>query len=1090
MRNLFIFFIFQVLIFETALAQQQYRLEGGIPLSFGGEVASDLLDQDGHPLNSPLLIEKKLYEWNGDFDFSLLDPEKNYYWQNEYQLHSDNSDSLLNAEDDKIRVSNLNTVKFIGHDISALGEAIAIVEKNGMLYRIHFRHENYQTLMLKTLLRKLGYTIPATKRISRLRVEFSNLDQKKLFNIYYQNQFGDQAPLWILSQQDEEPSLLIQDIVLTSDESSEIPNLALAPLLDDKETHKKRIFRSLLVPYAITNFKGFINLFGWTAATVESENIFLDHHQAPSFGASVEDLKWITRRIQKFSREDWKDVVSATQLPATIQKVLTEKLISRFNSVADYLSIDLPLETPNYKISHTNELIEGKVLRCDYPGYAFVFCGDDPEPPFSSKDFWPLLKSKAATMSYKSVFAFLNSRKFMRTDFSKNNSENLNHIISKAILDFENTGKETNILKESWDYNFKRFFLSADRKLVAGRYQGSDQLLSQVDSVTISAAIGNYRATTGYNDAFHPKNFYPNNGAGPVTNIKTSPVSLQAGGYLNIVWAHVTPVYSIKDANKLLPIERAFLPILKRERGNLFKDIEIEYQTTEDDSEKIQLLRNKANEKLLELKETLRIGESFIVMKSLSAGVNARVNGQYKKLAELEVGAGSDYQVLDRLHLYRAGEDTIHIYKSFGNLSHVQVASELSSFSVPYTRFHFQGIPDGTAHTDFYSLRIPPNDPLLIEKVIALRHILTSGSLKALKEVLEKEKYRFQYEFNQKLQKIGVFWFNFNRIKSTNRISVSHPPGSQKEKAEEKRFLRNYFSKVKGKNIANYGVEILESLLSKIAKVDINLIEPALNPGFSFSGQAENEIAIYEAELDEQGDPLKQFVHTQYVFNGWSATREKFDRFLSKVEKRYHYNFFPHNELQETQKMKLYHLAVHLYVFDQGIEHFTNLSDQEIEDIYTRYPINQEHFLRQESKIKIQNLSHILAMKKQFIKLKNKKKWKKMAKHLNKMLLAIQGLITIEGLKELLGGDHNFYLYAGIGGFREGVQTPGLTYDSSIKSKTFGTLDEFFEFAPDKYSNTHRDFELSLIEKSLNSQRKLGISRGELFINWILDRVY
>jgi|GEM_PF-4828686 len=1081
----FIFLTFLTLEVSLAQSLQQgddvfYPLETGIAMGSKGKVASDLI-YNGKALTTRDAIKLKELAWDGKFDLSTLDPEEFTYWSNKYVLDKD-------LEESNVRLKDNDVSEFL--EQGSLGDnkgTYIHVSHADQIYQVIMRPENYRSLMMRTLLRKIGYFVPSLKKINRVKVNFESADQKQTFLDHYNENHNFEIETedddeiqewveqdkWIFHNPQGQNWVILQDVVLRNITDGDYTNLSLEPRLD-KEIKNRRTFSSLLIPYSILNYSGSTNAFEWWSGKIISQNIFMDYPEAVFFDMSYEDGRWMTRRLSKLTRSDWDDVVRSSQLPGTIQKVLLEKVMARYNSTVDLFQLNSAKLKVDYKVSDGVKLEKGKLRQCHWDGFAISFCDADKDNPIGRSDLWEFIKSKAFSVGIDSIMGAINSLPIFSTDIAGNNSSIIENAVSNAITRFDETGEEENLLMKRWNFGYHNYNIILSRNLVTGRYQGSDQLVSLVHSAGVSLGVGKYFAQMGYNEFLRSDNLYQREGN--FSGINVSPISLKVGGRISRVYSHVQPVLKIKDSNKNFSFKEFLVFFVKKGMGRIFNE-------TKDENKK-EISRAEvlatAKKNLQTFKERLNVGESFIITDTLGGGGVAGVSASYQKLVELGLGGGLDGSVINRLHIIRASENKLHVYKNFGNLLKVSFNAQLAALSIPVFRFYKEKIPGGRAQTDFFTIDLDENSPGLIDNVLAIRSLFVSGSLRPLRKIKKPVKLKFKYD--QNLTKIGVFWFNYNSVNSNNNIQITTPEDDKQE------FLRFYDAHSNGKNIAHYGAEVLEFLIKKKLDFNVPILGSPLNSGLSITGKSKNTQVVYEVELSEENEMTNQFAHYTYSRNGWESNREDMEKMVGELEKRFNYDYFLENPLYDVKSVRVYHLAADFFIYNKGIEHMFSLDEQRLKKVFA---LHSQDFVKSEI-LDIDNFNRIYhkykSYKKKYEKNLKKKKWKKLSRNVSDTIKFMTKNLTLTGLSMLWGGSGNFYTYASLNGFREGVEQKGMDYESSVQSNSFGTLGEFFVKAP-RDPNHAQSVPLSMLEENIN-MGKWGMTRGELYLNWILGRIY
>ena len=107
----------------------------------------------------------------------------------------------------------------------------------------------------------------------------------------------------------------------------------------------RRVLSALAVPLSIVNLTESVNLLGWSAGVnrindlSKTRQIALAYDRLEAFQCSWDDARWITRRIEKLTRADWKEIVASTNTPKAVQQIMLEKMISRRNSLVQHFGL-------------------------------------------------------------------------------------------------------------------------------------------------------------------------------------------------------------------------------------------------------------------------------------------------------------------------------------------------------------------------------------------------------------------------------------------------------------------------------------------------------------------------------------------------------------------------------------------------------------------------------------------------------------------------------------------------------------------------------------------------------------------------------
>ena len=528
-------------------------------------------------------------------------------------------------DDDEIELEDLDRVKYVSEAWARLGNYRVTVSKNNFWgmptqYSIYLSKTVHNYLLRKALLRKLGYKIPPVKYIKRLKIEFPNKRAKSDFikNISINN--AGSFDRWILSE--DGLDIVVQDVVAMEDQEFNY-NLSKGYLSEDV-FQGKRIYDSLLLPFALVDTPESINLMEWTIGRRYSDNIALKFKHAKLYNCSRDDAVWMTRRILELSEKDWDDIVYATHLPPSVKLLLLEKLKSRRNHLGflfEVQNINLPV---NATISNHNDLEKGKITKEFYDGYARRFAIPDPESPLSYTEMSAFFKSKSITTGIELLVSALNNSKYMGTDLSSRITD-FNEQLAQEVADNITTGETGKLPIRTYVFPTVRGNLILNREIIAGSYLGTDNLIQLVDTVGASISVGAFGGITGV---------YTKTGEMVATASGMArqfvPVDLNANAnlFLNRTYAHVKPITSVQKALKY-PFKNMFVPYLKRDYGHIMdslidefyknlsdeqkvKQNEIIYKSLEDTLKQVEYLYN--NEDNSQFKETL--AEEFEALKT------------------------------------------------------------------------------------------------------------------------------------------------------------------------------------------------------------------------------------------------------------------------------------------------------------------------------------------------------------------------------------------------------------------------------------------------------------------------------------------
>jgi hypothetical protein len=1010
-----------VLFSSWALAQN-----GGIPSSYMNDPAVDLA-REGRVLFPDEVHELKTSS-RGRFDISLLNPvESSDLWKNTF---------LKELPVEKIPLADMDEVKYHSPVASTSGIFrfnIQNQKESGKLYTMMLSKSVHTILLAKSLLRKIGYQIPDVKRLPRVVVKFSSEAQKKSFISYLENvAFAGSHKAWVI--EDLGDRLIMQDLVVM-ESTHIIYNLAVGVTFD--MIQGRRLLSSLAVPLTIVNLNESINMLRWNAGVVNNKQVMLFHDQLDQFQCTWDDARWITRRIEKLSREDWKEIVDSSELPKGVRMILLEKLISRRNSVMKLFKIDAEEFKVESKISNGVELVDGKLTQEDWPGFASRFAHGDPHSPLAPSEMKSLVKSRLITSLISGVVGQINQLPYLGTDIKEINTEHFKAEMEKSIQKAIAEKKPVEVPVKSWVFPTFRGQLILSRNLVAGTYLGTDKLLQLVDTVGVAVAAGAFAGTMGL----------------------PSPLQVYGAGEALLVrsYAHLRPVFSIDSAMKY-KFKNIFVPLVKQDYGKKLHEA-INVSLDPNASEEVKA---KEIEKALKpFKDSIEVGESLIVTDSLATYVGAQVGAGFKKLLTASLGLVPGHMVVSRFHVHRRSEDEFQIYKDKGHNGSLGLTFDLDSL-VPLLDVRLKK-NQGHAKVKYYSLFLNPKDPKVLSNASALRRAIVGSTTSELEDNGNMP-FVIKHAFKEYTPQMNVLFWQFGRVNSSTDISIENPQG------DERYFRRHYYGGVQGRNYQAYSNALISHWVKLLFDRKASLADNSgRNPGDSFKGRAVTKYLTLDQEVSSEGEITQSMLHLSRIWNGWSVNKEKAKEILDEMKHRYRYEFYNAPVLNDTRQIFLYRISLNMNVYQKGLEHLLNLDEASIKQIFLNHK-SQKNLVINPAKLEEHEtgVDRFLRLLRRHKNLDEREKTNRANKYLLKAVSFAEANLYVDGMAALVGGMDNLYIYSRIEGFREGDEDG----DRTIVSNTLGEIGSPLTLGP-----------------IVQMQRQNRLLEGEFFIYWMMTRL-
>lgn len=1052
-KTIFRFLLLSWLLTGFLWAQELYRpLQGAIPLQYGGYPATDLI------LDGRVLLPEEAHQYytemsghtRGRWTLAELEPQETDIWKNKLSVPFGPKDDELPIKD------QLDDVSFVSYSLTRLENYRFTVAKDHSFYLAYMGPKVHNFLLRKNLLRKLGYRIPPVKYLKSLKVEFKSSEERDEFLTDFQATVGRDIERWVTSSPEGENFFYAQDLIIMEDQNT-IPNLSVG-YLSEEIIDGRRVFNSLLVPYALTDLPESINMLAWAHGRIFSENVLLPYENGEIFTPTNDDAVWMVKRILSLTESDWNEIVESTHLPAPVSSLLYEKLKARRNHLITLFRLKAKKFPVDHKFTDQDEVVKnGKLEQEFFEGYGRRFKIPDPESPLSYSEMSSLIKTKTMNLGIELMVSAFNSARYMGTDIESKISK----INEESAIKAEQLIKDGKPLKGAIDsYAFPtvsgRLILSRD--IVAGSYLGTDNDIQLVDTIGVSVNAGMIGGVSGlfaktgtYSPALKTNSFVP--------------VSLggSASASFTRSYAHVKPITSVKKAFKY-PFKNVLIPMVKKKQG---KTLDIEAQKDFDKiNEMVKAEREKEYEKIYEAITTqLEVGESVIVTDSISVGASAEAGLSLYGVVNVRGKVGGNSLVLSRLHILRKSQTVIQIYKDIGQNNGYEVTLGLDQF-VPILKVSARG-NKGYAKTKFYNVNLVPGDQNFKNKLSALSNVFKHNSLSALNK--EQKPYVVKHSFNEANPGAGLLVFRWNHINSIDRITVEAPNG------DEKKFVRRYKGYSIGTDFESYAQDMLSLFTSKIFKTRFSPTSfSQMNPGYTFHGKAFNKIQIFEGETDGEGRVKKPYTRLTRIWNGWKVKQKKAIKILKDIKERYRFNFMPEEVLAQTTKLFLYNFKVNLYIHKEGIQALVTKDDKAMEDLFLKYQSRDMTNYTGDDVLKNSGIKRILRWKKKYIRDMEKNDLKGASNYLLKIVSLIEDKLTVEGYEAAFGGRANFLLMAEVEGFRIGDENG----DKPLVSNTFGMV-----------GNDNLQGPTADVLEFFRYTRSESMTEGEFYVNWLLGRL-
>ncbi len=1013
----------------------------GIPTKYMNDPAVDLTRAG--KLLLPDEVHKLREDSRGRFDISTLNPQEGSDLWKDVMLKE------LPAEGNPL--IDMDEVTYHSPVVSPTGIfRFNIQNKAGdnKLYTMMLSKTVHSILLAKNLLRKIGYQIPDIKYLPRVIIKFKNEAEKKTFVSYLENvAMAGAAKYWVIEDLDTD-KLMLQDLVVM-DSNHTIYNLAVGVTSD--MIQGRRLMSSLALPLTLVNLTESVNMFRWNAGVTQNNEVSLFHDQLPDFQCTWDDARWIARRIEKLTREDWREIVAGSHMPRPVQQILVEKLISRRNSAMKLFKMDAEQIKVDSDLTNGVELYKGKLTEQEWPGYASRFAFGDPDSPLSDSEMKSWVKSRAISTLLDLTLGQINQIPYLGTDIQKVNSEKFQKYLQEAITQSTQNQTPVELPLKAWVFPTYKGQLILSRNLVTGTYLGTDNLVQLVDTVGVAIGAGAFAGTMGL------------------------PSPLKAFGTAEALavrsYSHLRPVTSIQRALKY-PFKNILVPLVKRDYGNkLHEAAQIVVDPNADEKTKAE----KIEAALKPFKDSMEVGESILITDSLATQAGVQVSGGYEKLLNISLTLVPGHKLVSRFHIHRKTADIFQIYRDLGQEGSLGLSFGLDSL-IPVLKV---GITKskGNARVKFYSVDLSPKNEKVISNISILRRAIVSSSTREMDDKPETKPFILKTKYKESSPSANLLFWQWKGQKSASEITVTNPKG------DERYFTRDYLGSTRGVNYQAYVNEVITHWVKLIFDKKSGLTDSTgSNPGYSFKGHATNRILTLDQEVDRSGAVMEPFVRISRIYNGWSIDRNKAEKILEEMKTRYRHEFYTGPVLNDTRRIFMYNISLNILFYKNGIMNLLGLSENEIRKIFWENRQVKNLVIARNNVFSPENKSEDQqddddneSGAKKFLKFLNKfKKYEaegneaKANQHLLKAFSQAEHKVNLKGLTLLVGGTENLYLNARIDGFREGDEDG----DKSIVSNSLG------EFGSP-----------NILGPVVQMQKETDMLEGEFFVYWMLMRL-
>lgn len=925
--------------------------------------AKDLMYQ-GENIDAIRAFELK----NAGLDLSTLNPRQSNLW---------NDENLAAHNYDEINYPQVSeTFKFVKYKASPTEFFRAqIKDSTNKDWTLMGSLDNHTNIIRAALLRQIGFQLDTPKIYKELKIQFESNEQRDEFLASLGEGTLTSRDRWVKEKNEKE--LILKDLII---EPAELRNVNIhLPLMTRERQRERRIFRSLLAIYIITDFPQSVNSIEWSKGRIFNDSLLFNHPYASQFAnTTIDDLRWIMQRLNDLTPEEISKSTSLAGYPFDIEKLVNEKLLARINSINKLLSLENEYAVDK-KISVGN-VIDGELKNDAYSNeYVVDFYQEDEESPYSFKQLFKLFRTQAVYSSISGLMD-LAIEKFTPglrvNDAIENIQEEIQAYNEANTVDGVAPSR---LPLKTYTEPILNGRVFATRNVIFGQYLGSNAPIQLVDTVGGEVNLGVFGNITGIAQAMIP--------------------SFGANAILSRTYTHVRAMPDLATATTQ-KIKKILVPMHLKKLGRVINDefncsipsdVFVEEETIDDRTVKIikydKNLENgfqKALAKRRELEEAgdqgpfllrqidreqlcvsevvdarkknlkefvdqFALNETFIINDSVRLATSQNIPIPLQSVSpNLSVSIGSDQSVsLLRSIVIRKVADGIEItFQSQRDIS-AMISERLSYFleimsnSTSWTK--------GKLFSKVYKIKLEGIDSEEQEKaLLTLRHSIVNNNHERLRN--DYRATELDHDIKSRLNTFRFLFFKSERLKMDHEVRITIPNKPGENYSEEIR-TRSLYGVSDYKRSGNDFYSFFDRIISSFTNF-FGLGQSNQDPGRSFFGTSKKLYVTTEGELTERYD-LNPITRVEYKWTGWNKKVRKMNRIFDDVEEFFegitNTDIIDRSILDGTNKVRSYDVSTTFIIYPSA---FDNLQDQlfsknEIETInYLYYAYGESEWQR------------------------------------------------------------------------------------------------------------------------------------------------
>lgn len=914
LRSLFVLIAF-------FMGAQTHAESISIPLKVVKKPASDLIS-NGNVLD----VGQAAHMASTGQDLSILNPQENKMWQNQKYPLTDATQPRESA------------VLYQSAEAQLPFTFMARVQSGSnpeLFYRLSLSRMAHTTLMRSALLKKLGYYVPTPQYSKNLRVYFKSEQEKSDFlKMAQETMISDfESRGWITENDSKNHSLVFSDAVLEPATADYFDiQWGYAPDPNDpsqvsvvQRFSRYRAYRALIIPFALVDVPESINRFSPKFASVLSSHIIITHPAAESFSAcSYEDARWLLRRLNQLSEQDFLEIVKAGHFPEELESLIYAKLLYRANNAMELFALSKPWKLPNLKINSPSGLVkDGKVTREMVPGYPQRFAHGDRESPFKDGDFERYLGIRGRTAAIATAMNHINEKLDLLSvgDLVNDRRLDIQNKIMQHISQHPDKPLYQNV--EAWGGPVGGFNLAATRNVSTGTYYGSSAAIQLVDNVSVAARLGFFLALDGV-----PK----------ITPLGGANIMIQRD------YTHVRPLLSITEGSKVSWKDLVIPKFMKNLTNVLSKE------KTADGKYSVDAMLGE-----------LREGEVFTVTDSVTVAGYAQVTSSIDVLLGITplsfmntVSAGADAaRVILRQTSFMRTAQGVQVFvreqnnKIFGlsfdlnyfiNIMNIRASTNVAdlhtdTFVIDYNPALGEYVDGDQSEQKFVKDFVRTRDNLRP----ALIGLFRGNDTELLYARFPYQKFEITHQLKTKEVRSKFLAMRYNSFDEDHLLKILYPRNPEAPeldpKDEEVILFSNKRGKLVGRDLLGFATDWIQAIINrKIGSANVDLANSEdPNPANTPFGKAYWRIVNTESDMSPQGKQYPNVAILQHVWGGWHLNSKKFFKLMDEIQAQFKntplssYRLIEPEYFANTTAINFYRVTAQLSVLPGGLDKIRDL---------------------------------------------------------------------------------------------------------------------------------------------------------------------